>query len=229
MVIGSGLIARIFKNEFEDDKDVIVYASGVSNSGEKEVESYQRELNLLKSFEKTDAKLIYFSTVSVFDPTLQQSAYIRHKLEIEKYISSRLKNYIIFRLPIVIGHSRNPNTLTNFLFQKIQNQENFFLHQHAQRYILDSDDVGKFLSPLIRDSSINRRTLNIHFEKPISAPELVSMLEKIARQDAIFEVRNEGSYYSSDNSFFLAYLKRNDFVISPNYVFEVLKKYYGEE
>lgn len=227
MIVGSGLIARIFKNEFEDDADVIVFASGVSNSGETAREAYQRELDLLKSFENTKAKLIYFSTVSVFDPTLQNTLYIKHKLEIEKYISSRLKNYIIFRLPIVVGRSKNPNTLINFLFDRIQKQEKFFLHQNARRYILNAEDVGKLVSPLIHDPNINRQTLNIHFDKAISVFELVRMLEEIAGQEAIFETKNEGSYYTTDNNFFLSYLKENDLIPSENYVFEALKMHYA--
>ena len=34
MVIGNGSIANIFKEEFDNDNSIIIFASGVSNSSE---------------------------------------------------------------------------------------------------------------------------------------------------------------------------------------------------
>jgi len=49
MVIGNGSIAKVFKQEFENDDSVIIFASGVSNSNEKNLSEYQRETILLQN------------------------------------------------------------------------------------------------------------------------------------------------------------------------------------
>ena len=49
MVIGNGSIAKVFKQEFGNDDSVIIFASGVSNSNEKNLSEYQRETILLQN------------------------------------------------------------------------------------------------------------------------------------------------------------------------------------
>ena len=68
MVLGNGLLANAF-SAFKDDKDVFVFASGVSNSKENNPLEFEKEFQLLKDKirENTGVKLIYFSTCSIFN------------------------------------------------------------------------------------------------------------------------------------------------------------------
>ena len=66
MVIGNGLLAKSF-SKYKDDDQVIIFASGVSNSKEVNPEAFMREMDLLRSITNKDALLVYFSTCSVYD------------------------------------------------------------------------------------------------------------------------------------------------------------------
>ena len=116
MVKGSGLLAKCFKS-YRDDDGVIIFASGVANSGEAKKEEFEREYNLLSDLVDEKQVLVYFSTCSVFDQTLAQSPYVLHKKEMENFITREFENFIIFRLPTVLGDTTNPHTLFNFFIK----------------------------------------------------------------------------------------------------------------
>ena len=60
MIVGDGLIAN--KLKFIDSEDIIIFASGVSNSNENNESEFERERELLSTFIGYDKKLIYFSS-----------------------------------------------------------------------------------------------------------------------------------------------------------------------
>lgn len=64
------------------------FASGVSNSQNQNHSLFQRETDLLvETLRNNKEKLfIYFSTCSIYDPTLVNSEYVKHKLKIENLI-----------------------------------------------------------------------------------------------------------------------------------------------
>ena len=84
MIIGNGMLANAVR--FYDKDEVIFFASGVSNSLEKDPSAFEREIRLLHSCieENPHKKLIYFSTCSVYDPSKAESPYVKHKLNAEK-------------------------------------------------------------------------------------------------------------------------------------------------
>ena len=86
MIVGNGMIATAFKNIDYDLSDYILFASGVSNSKCRDFGEFNREFLTLKNTLDNNKTLIYFSTSSVFDPSLQNSEYVKHKLILEKYI-----------------------------------------------------------------------------------------------------------------------------------------------
>ncbi|HEY9082341.1 MAG TPA: hypothetical protein VIN73_03340 [Vicingaceae bacterium] len=226
MLIGKGLIASAFKH-YSANSNVILFASGVSNSREIEVVKYKREFELLKNYSSSTSKLIYFSTCSVFDESLKQSAYIQHKLKIEKYISENFSSFIIFRLPIVVGNSSNPHTLTNFLFNTIKTNQHFLLFANAYRYLIDVDDLSVLLSGIIDSSEYDNKILNICFDNKISILEMVSIFEKIIKKKALYEIKKEGSVYTPNNFEFINYLKKINFEIKTNYNEDIIAKYYS--
>ena len=117
MIIGNGLISNAFK-EYSNNEDYLIFASGVSNSGEDKDSEFMREFLLIKEYITTDSKFIYFSTINNGN-----SKYFIHKRNMENYISSNSKNYLIFRLPNVVGNGGNVNNIFNYLNQKVLNNE----------------------------------------------------------------------------------------------------------
>lgn len=225
MLIGRGLIASTFKH-YSDNSEVIVFASGVSNSGESNAAEYEREFKLLQQYVSSNSKLIYFSTCSVIDDSLKKSSYIRHKLNVEKYISENFYSFIIFRLPIVVGNNVNPFTLTNFLFNKIKNSEKFTLFDRAHRYLIDIDDLGFILSNMINAGKFDNQILDICFNNRISILELVAIFEKIINKKALYTIKESGRCYTPNNIEFMNYLKEMNFQIQPTYNNNLITKYY---
>jgi hypothetical protein len=104
MVVGNGMIAKRFSS-YTDDNKWLVFASGVSHSLSNSPEEFERE-------KKTPGKqhsnitpgktLVYFSTCSIYDPSLHHSAYVLHKLR-----NGRIDNNGLL-LPIISSGVSNP-------------------------------------------------------------------------------------------------------------------------
>lgn len=75
MIVGNGLIASAFSSYFRDDPNVVVFASGVSNSRECRGEAFQRERQMLMDALRLEKFMLYFSTCSVNDPELLDTPY----------------------------------------------------------------------------------------------------------------------------------------------------------
>ena len=133
MVIGNGIIAKAFSS-YNENSNVIIYASGVSNSKETSPKKYERERKLLNNtiLQCNKKTLVYFSTCSITDKSLQQSEYVSHKIAMEKLITNNCKSYYIFRLPQVVGRTNSP-TLVNFIAKAIKNEEPFVVQKNATR------------------------------------------------------------------------------------------------
>lgn len=174
MIIGRGLIAKAFE-QYKDNDDVIIFSSGVSNSSETKESEFEREESLLKENLLLNKKLIYFSTVSVVDGSLK-SLYINHKIKMEKMISENHNNYLIFRLPIVVGNNANSITFFNSLKDKINNGEELKVF-NVSRYLIDIDDLSETLPILIDDISEKNKTLNICFDNFSSVREIIERME----------------------------------------------------
>jgi nucleoside-diphosphate-sugar epimerase len=163
MIIGNGLIASGFLNSKEDFNACVIFASGVSNSKETNVKQFERERNLiLETISKNqDKKFIYFSSVLA---GVSKNEYYIHNLEMEHLIKDKAKNFIIFKLPQVIGNSGNKNNLINHLVNQIKNDEELTVFINVSRALVDIDDVVKIVN-YCKDK-INRRSVEIsHIEK----------------------------------------------------------------
>ncbi len=150
MIVGTGLMARAF-SAFQDRPDLVLFASGVSNSTERSTQAFERELTLLeKTIESNpEALLIYFGTCSVFDADRNESAYVQHKLRMEAFIAQRCRTWLVLRLGLAIGPTRGGTTLHEFLLDRIVRGEPFEVWAGAVRYPIDVEDVvhiGKFLA-----------------------------------------------------------------------------------
>src|SRR4051812_15129296 len=118
MIIGNGLVAGGFK-QYRKDKRCLIFASGVSNSTNSDSNAFCREQLLLEEMINTHGNktFVYFSTCSVYDPSMQNSPYVLHKLSMEAIIKRRHNNYHIFRISNLAGQSGNPHTFLNFFIQ----------------------------------------------------------------------------------------------------------------
>ena len=219
MIVGNGLIASAFiRNDFHSP-DHVIFASGVSNSTETSPESYQREISLIHDYIDKSTTFVYFSTTSIFDPTRQDSYYIKHKKVVENLIRKEAESFIIVRLSIMIGHSTNPHTLINYLVNAINERRPIELHANACRHLLDIDDLlPELISSL--DEKNPRKSINILGSEKIKIPQLVNKIEAILNKKGNYSWVETGACYA---------IPENEgeckLIDDPNYVEKILQKY----
>jgi len=222
MVVGSGMIAKAF-GKYKNYIDIILFASGVSNSKETDKNQFGKELKLLQLYEKEfDKKLVYFSTCSIFDKTLVNSEYVKHKIKTEEYIKNNFKNYLIFRLPNIIGETDNQNTSFNYFVNKITKKGIIQIQKSAVRYIMDVDDLTNILPNIIENDAQTNKIMNVCFNNKMSVLEFVKKIESVLNIEVDKTIVPGGCDYKIDNNEFLAIASRNE---GEDYITETIKKY----
>jgi len=227
MIVGNGLLAGAFAS-YAGNPDVVIFASGVSNSSEKNSAPFERERGVLVNALAAQPKLlVYFSTCSIYDPALGQSPYIRHKLQMEALIAAHGPDHLILRLPQVVGAGGNPNTVTNFIRDRLVGGEPFTVWGNASRTLIDVDDVRALADHFIADPACRNRAINIFPPFPTGAVELVGMMERILDRKGVYEVANTGSSVDLDEPDIMQAASANGIRFTADYPEQVLRKYYG--
>ncbi|WP_312510931.1 NAD-dependent epimerase/dehydratase family protein [Chryseobacterium culicis] len=219
MIIGNGILANALR--LYDKEDAIFFASGVSNSLEKNPAEFEREIALLKSVisQYPDKKLIYFSTCSIYDPSKTDSPYVIHKLTVEKIIAEKCLSFVIFRVGNAVGRGGNPNTLINFLKNSIISENKLTIHRNAKRILIGTDDIAVFVDKHMY--KLHNEIINLAYPYQYSLPEILSQLESHLNQNADYESVDEGSFYNIE---FDRYTEDFFKGLSPD---EYLKKLYS--
>lgn len=138
-IVGNGDIGTAIKESGIDRNDVIFFCSGVSNSKETDKKQFQREYRLLLEQDR-DLHLVYFSTLSVY---YGDSDYVNHKKNMETCIKKMFNKYTIVRIGNITFGS-NPNTLINFITNKLKNKEDFEV-QKVYRHLVDKHELIHWL------------------------------------------------------------------------------------
>lgn len=184
MVIGSGLIATQFK-PYEYNYDIVIFASGISNSQETSLNEFNRERKMLEDTisQYQNKHIVYFSTCSIYDSSLLDSMYVKHKKKMEMIIAQSARSYNIFRLPQVVGYSNN-NTFINYMFRAICSESKIYIHKNSTRNLISINDVFIFTDFIIKNKLYHNKTINIASPFNLSIYHIVSMLETITSKNA---------------------------------------------
>jgi nucleoside-diphosphate-sugar epimerase len=230
MIVGSGMVANALKNISGWDDDII-FASGVSNSGEQDEKEFVREIELVNSQlvkVNSNSTFVYFSTISVFDTTKADSPYIIHKLFLENLLRNSNAKVMIIRLPNLVGSSLNPNTLTNFFAESIRRKNSINVNSLALRHLIDVEELPAILNDIRLKYGKKNITINVGTDKPVSALQIVTMLEDVVGSKA-----NATIYAQDIGTRKLVYqdrVKDIDYIwnLNTNYHIELFRKYYSE-
>lgn len=228
MVIGDGMVAKAFR-EYANNHEVVIFASGVSNSKSEDISAFSREERLLKEtiLMYATKKLVYFSTFNLYDPDESHSPYCLHKLHMEKIIMDTVDNFHIFRLGHVAGRTKNQNTVLNF-FQKVVNDDiEFDLWVGASRNIIDIDDVSKICRYIIDNNIYLNEITNVCNVQNIKVSDIVQIFEQLYHKTSKFRVVNKGGSPSVDSSKIDGIANRIGIDFDENYVRRIIYKYYS--
>ncbi len=136
MIIGKGDIASALKKQ--DRKDLLFFASGVSNSGETRESEYKREIDLLLRQDR-DSHIIYFSSLCVY---YSDSRYARHKRYMEQLVK-KFKTWTIIRIGN-IDWGTNPYTLINYLRNRKKKGQKLQI-KNVYRYMLNRKEFDHWI------------------------------------------------------------------------------------
>ena len=73
----------------------------------RKIISYKNEINSMV--------FIYISTCSIYDPSRKNTAYVKHKLNMENVVKKNFNKFVIVRFPEVVGFNTNKNNLINLV------------------------------------------------------------------------------------------------------------------
>lgn len=192
MIIGNGLLAKAFI-KYKNSEDIIIFASGVSNSNELGKEAFKREMDLLENVlsSHNTKLLVYFSSCDVIYADEIDKPYYRHKLKMEEIIKKRCKKYFIFRLPQLIGKSSNKNSLINYFINSILEDKKIVVWKNAYKNLIDIKDVKNMVEFLIQNEESNK-TINLINKHYYSILEIIKILESFISKKALIELINKG-------------------------------------
>ncbi len=222
MIVGKGLVASAFEITKENYLDYVIFASGVSNSKENNNAEYNREKELIIETinQNKNLKFIYFSSISV---NVDENKYFEHKLKIENIIKENTSNYIIFRIPQLVGRNGNPNNLVNYIKNCILTGDEITTNNYIERALLDVEDLVMVVD-YCKDKTIGE-TLNLSGIQKIKVFNLCKIIGELLNKTPKIKIVDNIEYnnWDIDNSELI-----NEAIINfnkSNYNLNILKKY----
>lgn len=223
------MIANVFRS-YSDKEDIVIFASGVSDSTNADSSAFLREKELLANTLKTSqGKLfVYFSTCSIYDSGLQDSAYVQHKKSIEDYIIANHSPYLILRLTNPVGKTTNTNTFVNFFIKNILERTEFEIWQNATRNIIDIDDMYLICNEIIQQKIFTNTIINIANPQNYPVPFIVETIEKHFELSANYTISNKGDGPVIDSSLVQPLFQKFNITFDEHYLSEILQKYFPQ-
>ena len=225
MIVGNGLIAKAFKRSESDFDNYTIFASGVSSSSVEGENEFKREFDLISEHVNRSNKFIYFSSIHLLDPSTKDSRYVKHKINIERFIERNFREYIIYRLPIVVGNGGNINSLFNYLFRSIANNRHMNINSNSYRYILDVDDLVCIVKQTISEKN---KVKNLVFNDAYSILEIIKTFEKHLKLAAIYSCIDKGEWFEIESNLKDSSLKKCgiDILSKQKYLDKTIIKHY---
>ena len=227
MVVGSGMMAQAFSS-YAHSPQTVIFASGVSNSLETDSRAFSREQSLLSEVRNANpqALLVYFSTCSIEDADRRNTPYVKHKLAMESFLANSPGKWLVFRLPLVIGHGHRGATFAQFLYQKISKGESFEIWENATRYPIDIDDVLAVAREFIDHRQSFNQRINVVL-RSYPAMEFVRIMEKIVGKQARYVRVDRGIHQEIFCPEVIQLAEKIKLDYSDSYLERILRKYFA--
>ena len=223
MIVWNWLIWSALKR-IDSDK-YLFFASWVSNSKNCSEEDCLREITLLKKYINTaNKKLIYFSSCSIYDTSLSQEEYIKHKLNIENIIKTESSNYLIVRIWNIVWNWWNWKTIMNFLHNSIINNNTINIWKWAKRNLLDADDLVRMIELYLKNGDKNR-IIDINNPDAYSILEIIEAFEKQIWDKWTYTILDKWEWIEFDKHISEKLFNQLS-IDKENYLNNIIKKYY---
>lgn len=229
MIVGKGLLASAFEPHFGRDPDVVVFASGVSNSLETNADEFAREEALLRQLLVVQAKrFVYFGSCGVTAAEAELTAYMRHKRAMESLVIS-MQHGLVLRLPQVVSRTNNPHTLTNFLRDRIVSGEHFTVWAKAERNLIDIDDVVAVGVKLVREPLLATNVVPVAAIRSSPMRRIVEIFEQVLGKSANCSYVDKGTPMSIDTKLMESLSASLSIDLGESYAPRIINKYYAAD
>lgn len=227
MIVGKGLLARAFEPHFGKDFGVVVFASGVSNSLETRASEFAREQTLLRQLLSSETRrFVYFGSCGVTAAEPDLTPYMKHKRAMESLVLSA-PHGLVLRLPQVVGRTENHHTLTNFLRDHIVSGEHFTVWAHAERNLIDIDDIVKIGVRLAEQLPTKATVVSIAAIRSLRMPEIVRIFERVLGRTANCSYVEKGVPMVIDTDIVESLSAKLGIDLGDGYIEGVIAKYYA--
>ncbi|MBU3951800.1 MAG: NAD(P)-dependent oxidoreductase [Proteobacteria bacterium] len=227
MIIGNGQLAKIFKEDGCFFDDVVIFASGVTNSDCRDDREFNREKELLeKTLVENNAKrFVYFSSCALSAKTYEKNEYYQHKQHMEDIIRANSNNYLIFRIPQLFGNLIRHKTIINFFYKSIQQQQQFNIFDEAYRYVIEINDVKKLVKAYLEFSN-QCSIVDLANPYRYKVFDIVKILEQLLEKKAVYRILEKEDKYKLDFSEMKDFIKTHSIHMpfGPDYLFNKLKE-----
>ncbi len=193
MIVGNGLLAKTF-DFYKNNDFILIFASGVSNSNETNKEMFIREKNLLENTIKHNSNktIVYFSSCDVIYAEKINLQYYYHKLKMEEIIKKMALKYYIFRLPQVIGFSKNNNSLINYFINSIIENKKILVWKYAYKNLINIKDVLNIAQNIIKSDKYINKIINVINENYYSILEIIDTIEEVINKKPRISLVDKG-------------------------------------
>ncbi|WP_426662534.1 NAD-dependent epimerase/dehydratase family protein [Rhodanobacter aciditrophus] len=229
MIVGKGLLAKAFEQHFGDNRDVVIFASGVSNSLETRLSEFAREELLLRELlDPSIGRFVYFGSCGAKADESELTAYMRHKLAMESLVLS-VPHGLVLRLPQVVSRAANPHTLTNFLRDRIVTGEHFTVWSRAERNLIDIDDIVDIAVHLIRCLPQEATAVSVASLRSLLMPEIIQIFERVLGRSANCTYQDAGAPLSIDTTVAREISLELGIELGNGYAERIINKYYATD
>lgn len=227
MIVGNGMLARAFAARYAGDPQTTIFASGVSDSLEVREQAFARERALLDAvLARHPKRIVYFSCCSLQDSGAATTPYMRHKHGMEARVLASAGG-LVLRLPQVVGPGGNPRTLANYLHARIVAGESFEVWRHAERNLIDVEDVAAIARAMIAAAGDGHSVRTIATPYSLGMPQIVAIFERVLARAARFTLVDKGRALPVDAAEAATFAAQLGIDFGPGYSERILRKYYA--
>lgn len=226
-VIGSGAIAERFRH-LDIQYETLVFAPNSENSQQISSTQIEEDLNEIRQLISLNpsAKIVYFSSCSILDPTLAASTYIIYKKSIEALIEELASSYLIVRLPQVVSRQSAESNLSRYIIERVLSGEPFEIWSGAKRNFIDLDDVFEIVREVLQNQKHSNQIVNVANPNSVSVIEFVRTVESVFGLEANCQVIDKSSQYDIDVSPISDIIGNLKINFDDSYLWRTISKYY---
>jgi len=149
---------------------------------------------------------------------------MRHKQAMEETVLRA--GGVVLRLPQVVGRTDNPNTLTNFLRDRILGGAAFSVWAHAERNLIDVEDVAAISTHLVSAAGPGGHVFSVATPRSLPMPEIVAIFERVLGRKACYTIEPRGTPLRIDADAAMGAARTLGIDLEGNYAESVIRKYY---